>query len=130
MSDTNDDEEKRNWDPGKNDAMTIDDDDEDNGNLDISTTERNDAMTLTIQRVSGDELRAIVIIFQTACVNDYKSRMQRQLDSSVQAFMKEFPHITSHNIYTMAKQIKDARCFFMILQQLHCPRTVRLLLPK
>jgi len=130
MSDTNDDEEKRNLDPGKNDAMTIDDDDEDNGNLDITTTERNDAMTLTIQRVSGDELRAIVNIFQTACVNDHKSRMQRQLDSSVQAFMKEFPHITSRNIYTMAKQIKDARCFFMILQQLHCPRTVRLLLPK
>jgi hypothetical protein len=130
MSDKSDDEEKRNLDRGKNDAMTIDDDDEDNGNLDITTTERNDAMTRTIQRVSGDELRAIVNIFQTACVNDYRSRMQRQLDSSVQAFMKEFPHITSHNIYTMAKQIKDARCFFMILQQLHCPRSVRLLLPK
>lgn len=123
MSDKSDDEEKRNLDRGKNDAMTIDDDD-------ITTTERNDAMTRTIQRVSGDELRAIVNIFQTACVNDYRSRMQRQLDSSVQAFMKEFPHITSHNIYTMAKQIKDARCFFMILQQLHCPRSVRLLLPK
>lgn len=118
MSDTSDDEN-----PEKNDAMTIDDDD-------ITTTERNDAMTRTIQRVSGDELRAIVNIFQTACVNDYRSRMQRQLDSSVQAFMKEFPHITSQNIYTMAKQIKDARCFFMILQQLHCPRKVRLLLPK
>jgi hypothetical protein len=118
MSDTSDDEN-----PEKNDAMTIDDDD-------ITTTERNDGMTRTIQRVSGNELRAIVNIFQTACVNDYRSRMQRQLDSSVQAFMKEFQNITSHNIYTMAKQIKDARCFFMILQQLHCPRTVRLLLPK
>ena len=41
MSDTNDDEEKRNLDPGKNDAMTIDDDDEDNDDDDCE--DRNDS---------------------------------------------------------------------------------------
>ena len=102
--------------------------DEDTGSLDDDTDSvANAEMTRTIERMEVSDIRAIVRIFQTAFVQDYSFVKKRQLDYSVEAFKSTFPSINSNNLSTMERKIKDARCFFMILQEIHTSRTVRLL---
>lgn len=100
--------------------------DEETGSLD-DDAESNAEMTRTIEQMEESDIRAIVSIFQTAFVHDYNLVKKRQLDYSVEAFRRTFPSINSNNLGTMERKIKDARCFFMILQQIHTSRTVRLL---
>lgn len=100
--------------------------DEDTGSLD-DDTDSNAEMTRTIELMEESDIRAIVSIFQTAFVHDYNLVKKRQLDYSVEAFRRTFPSINSNNLGTMERKIKDARCFFMILQEIHASRKVRLL---
>jgi hypothetical protein len=101
-------------------------DDEETGSLD-DDTDSNAEMTRTIEQMEESDIRAIVSIFQTAFVHDYNLVKKRQLDYSVEAFRRTFPSINSNNLGTMERKIKDARCFFMILQEIHASRKVRLL---
>jgi len=90
-------------------------------------TDSNAEMTRTIEKMEESDIRAIVSIFQTAFVHEYSLVKKRQLDYSVEAFKRTFPSINSSNLGKMERKIKDARCFFMILQEIHTSRTVRLL---
>jgi len=101
-------------------------DGENTGSLD-DDTESDAEMTRAIAQIEETDIRAIVSIFQTAIVHDQKSANKRQLDFSVEAYKKKFPNILSSNLGTMERTLKDARCFFMILQQIHTSRAVRLL---
>jgi hypothetical protein len=77
-------------------------------------------MTETIAK-APIQIRSILSIFKASYIHDIKGEDSRQLDYSVNEFMKQFPTVDSSNFYQlkMDEKIKDARCFFMILKQLN-----------
>lgn len=83
-------------------------------------------MTETIAK-APIEIRSILSIFKASWIHDIQGADSRQLDYSVNEFIKQFGNVNSENFYElkMDEKIKDARCFFMILKQLN-PRTSRM----
>lgn len=79
-------------------------------------------MDITISRAQI-RIQPILINFKQAFFDDNRGADTRQLHFAVEKFMSENPHITKENFYErkydLEKTIKDARCFFMFLQQLH-----------
>lgn len=84
-------------------------------------------MTATIDQAQ-ENIRPILRILRNACIHDAKGAKTRQIQYSVNEFIQEYPHITTQNFYErqfdLSNQIREARCFFMFLQQLQ-PRTSR-----
>ena len=82
-------------------------------------------MTETIAK-APIAIRSILSIFKASYIHDTQGEDSRQLDYAVNEFINQFPDVNSDNFYElkMDENIKDARCFFMILQQLN-PRTSR-----
>lgn len=101
-------------------AMSCCSDDEENN---ISEKEDKE-MTETIAR-SKEHIRPILFIYMQAWKKDLQESQKRQIEYSVDAFIGQNSNINSTNFYDkkeVVNSIKDARCFFMILQQLQ-PRT-------
>ena len=89
-------------------------------------------MMATIDQAQED-IRPIVRILQNACVQDAKGQYKRQIEYSVNEFITTYPDITHLNFYEkrfdLGNKIRNARCFFMLLQQLQ-PRTSRKVNPQ
>jgi hypothetical protein len=89
-------------------------------------------MTATIDQAQ-ENIRPILRILQNACIHDAKGSKIRQMEYSVNQFIQEYPHITAQNFYEkefdLSNKIREARCFFMFLQQLQ-PRTSRQVNPR
>jgi len=89
-------------------------------------------MTATIEQAQED-IRPILRILQNSCIQDAKGQYKRQIEYSVNEFITTYPDITHLNFYEkqfdLERKIKDARCFFMLLQQLQ-PRTSRKVNPQ
>jgi hypothetical protein len=100
---------------------------EDNEELDVD----DEHMSATIEKAQ-ENIRPILKIIKDACIQDAKGANTRQMDYSVNAFIQIYPNITHLNFYEkqfdLSNKIKDARCFFMLLQQLQ-PRTSRKVTP-
>ncbi len=89
---------------------------------DGSADDKGQEMDITILKAQ-QRIQPILHILKQAFFDDNRGADKRQLDFVVDQFMKEYPHITPQNFYEkhydLERTIKDARCFFMFLQQLH-----------
>ena len=109
--------------------MSCDHDD----NMHVEDKDEDDKqMTATIEQAQED-IRPILRILQNACVQDAKGKYKRQIEYSVNEFITTYPNITHLNFYEtrfdFGNKIRNARCFFMLLQQLQ-PRTSRKVNPQ
>lgn len=81
-----------------------------------------EAIAATIAK-AGQDIQPLVSILNDARVKDCKDTEIRQRISSVIEFMKKYPYVTAENFkegrYNWEQKIKDARCFLLVLQQLH-----------
>jgi len=94
----------------------------DNGISDGSADDNDQEMNITILKAQK-RIQPILHILKQAFFDDNRCAEKRQLDFVVKQFMKDNPQITPQNFYEkkydLERTIKDARCFFMFLKQLH-----------
>jgi hypothetical protein len=92
------------------------------GDQDNSINSDDLEMSTTIDSAK-EGIQPILNIFKNAWIHDVREGETRQLDYSVKEFMKAFPDIRAQNFYEKSneldRKIKDARCFFMLVRQLH-----------
>lgn len=91
---------------------------------DVSMCESEKIIAATIARAHGD-IKPIVSILNNARIRDEAGAAIRQLHFSVTEFMNKYPEVTVQNSRQWEMKIRNARCFFMILQQIKHPRDVR-----
>lgn len=86
---------------------------------DVITNEERELQN-TIQQAPSN-IQPMVVIFNEAIIQDGKKAQERQIDYSVTQFKQQFPQMNDANFYRdkWDDKLKDARCFFMLLQQ-HC----------
>lgn len=94
----------------------------DNDISDASADDKDQEMDFTILQAQ-QRIQPILHILKQAFFKDNMGAEKRELDFVVDQFMQENRHITPQNFYEkkydLERTIKDARCFFMFLKQLH-----------
>jgi len=94
----------------------------DNDISDASADDKDQEMDFTISQAQ-QRIQPILHILKQAFFKDNMGAEKRELDFVVDQFMQENRHITPQNFYEktydLERTIKDARCFFMFLKQLH-----------
>lgn len=104
-------------------------DDNDGDDMEIANETDNDKAEKSIADFIAKapvEIQPIVSILNDARIKDEAEAHGRQLDYSVTAFIENYPHVTETNYNDWKEKIRNARCFYLILQQLntHTSRNV------
>lgn len=66
-----------------------------------------------------EEIQPIVSILNDARKRDDAEAHDRQLDYAVTTFIEKYPEVTEKNYKQWDGKIRNARCFYLILQQLN-----------
>lgn len=86
-----------------------------------SRDDSEEKMTETIAK-AHTHMQPILTIFNDAIIQDNRNANTRQLDYSVNEFIRIQPHMSFEDFnskdFDLDNKLKDARCLFMFLQQL------------